>query len=85
MLIQGKVDINEIDGNGLTPLHHAIQTRDGDSVNLLLNAGAATAIKEKYGRTALVLVVSMRFSTADNRIVVTQRPPYSRREDSNQE
>ena len=67
VLIASKVNVNIADVEGMTPLHHAVWTRDGDIINSLLNAGVATDTEEKHGRTVLILLAgpsSRRHMTA---------------------
>ena len=53
-----KEELNRQDKNGNTPLHIAALHSQPDAVQLLLNAGADTNIKNKKGKTAEALAVS---------------------------
>lgn len=52
-LIQYDADVNLPDGQGNTPLHHA---RDATCVDILLEAGADTTVRNTFGHTSLHMV-----------------------------
>lgn len=51
--------VNEVDANGNTPLHIAIDSRQRACVALLLEAGADRKVRDRQGRTALEAVVQI--------------------------
>jgi ankyrin repeat protein len=57
--------INYSDKNGNTLLHYACWNRDAEKTNLLLEKGARTTIKGKYGFTPLAIAYFKKPSTFD--------------------
>ena len=62
-LLDKGADINARHGNGFTPLMSAVQTRQHETVRLLLSRGADVKLKAKAGQTALSL--SVKANNAD--------------------
>lgn len=56
-LISKGAHIDELDNDGLTPLHYAVVNRCVDTVKVLLECGANTGIKDIRGRTPLHTVM----------------------------
>lgn len=63
-LIEAKVDFNQIDQNRMTALHHAIWCRNPEMVQLLVQAGARSGVRDQYGKTAIEYAVQSRFVPA---------------------
>ncbi|MCR4939953.1 MAG: ankyrin repeat domain-containing protein [Treponemataceae bacterium] len=59
-LFQAKIDVNNIDDMGNTPLHAAAQVNDSDLVRFLILKGADTEIKNKAGDTPLHIAIKNR-------------------------
>ena len=56
-LFQAKIDVNNTDEQGNTPLHAAAQVNDADLVSFLILKGADTEIKNKAGETPLHVAI----------------------------
>ncbi len=56
-LFQAKIDVNNTDENGNTPLHAAAQVNDADLVRFLILKGANTEIKNNLGETPLHVAI----------------------------
>ena len=56
-LFKAKIDINNIDEKGNTPLHAAAQVNDYDLVSFLILKGADTEIKNNQGETPLHVAI----------------------------
>jgi ankyrin repeat protein len=60
LIAEKKADVNAADCNGRTALMIAAENNDWKSIYLLLQAGADTTLKNKYGDTAQQCAVSKR-------------------------
>jgi len=56
-LFQAKIDVNNTDENGNTPLHAAAQVNDSDLVRFLILKGADTELKNNLGETPLHVAI----------------------------
>lgn len=59
-LIDGKADVNSVDGIGHSPLLRAIDTQHTEIIKILLQAKADPNFKDKEGKPALVYAVRSR-------------------------
>ena len=59
-IIAAKVDINAVDNNGETSLHSVVRVPNVAAVRTLIEAGANTSTKDKYGKTPLQTAKNMR-------------------------
>lgn len=59
-LFQAKIDVNNTDAEGNTPLHAAAQVNDSDLVSFLILKGADTEIKNKAGETPLHVAIKKK-------------------------
>lgn len=58
-LIEQRADINEIDDNGMTLLHHAAKYGQAEAIRFLVKPGNVNA-KDRFGRTPLHFAISSR-------------------------
>ena len=58
LLLQKGADVNQVDSDGFTPLHHAIARSNTALVELLLKHGADVHAVNKHGQTALHLAAA---------------------------
>lgn len=56
-------DVNRLDGNGMTPLHLAVQAGDLDSVRTLMAAKANAQMTDVHGRSAIDLLDDLAHGT----------------------
>ncbi|WP_264735341.1 ankyrin repeat domain-containing protein [Wolbachia endosymbiont (group A) of Rhinocyllus conicus] len=84
LLDKNASDINDVNNNGSTPLHVAIQGNKPSTVKLLLNRGASIKVKDKHNRTPLGLadqegytniaqMIEQRQSDLDKELLTTVR------------
>ena len=59
-LLKNHVDVNAPQGDGATALHWAVQYDDGETVDLLLHAGARVNVANDLGVTPLYLACTNR-------------------------
>ena len=53
-LLQKRVDINDAEADGTTPLHWAVRNNDLEMVTLLTRAGANVKVANRYGVTPIL-------------------------------
>ncbi|HVU18874.1 MAG TPA: ankyrin repeat domain-containing protein [Candidatus Didemnitutus sp.] len=63
-LIAVGADVNQTDGNMLTPLHIAVARRNMEVIELLLKSGAKTDLRDQHGLTALNFAVLGKYIPA---------------------
>ena len=77
-LLKNHVDVNAPQGDGATALHWAVQYDDGETVDLLLHAGARVNVANDLGVTPLYLACTNRNAAMVEKLLSAEANPNAK-------